>query len=773
MSIAMAISMAVPFNTFAEDYLTRGEVCEMVMKAADDYNADVQKSDVMRGDSDGNLNEDKVATKLETFIMMNRAFGSYPELKGQNLRVAIKDVDYKDIPEWATEDMAPAITAGIADGEDENTFNSDAKVTKTDVQKYLRRVYAIYGTNLKDDFYSTANKNSLETATFFPGQMFGGTLYQMEEDTNNQLEAIIKSCVSSNPEKGSHQEKIKNYYENYLDMDARNSMDISVVQKYLDMAENMQNMTDFQKLYNALNDDFCYSFMGFNICIDDKNSNRYISYLSLPGTDLTQDAYAGKDENSKNVYIKYLEDLLKLTGEDEATAKSDVQTYFEIGKRISEKSLKPSERYELDKTYNIYTLEQISNEFKDLDIKQIFDISGLPNSEEILVDDVGAMKEWAKLFSDSEIEDLKVFTKINIIRFIEPYLGEEYIKLEDEFSKNFYGVSESTDNERKAINLVSATFDDYLGEMYADKYCTDEIKQDVKGMVEDIVKAYNKKIDNLDWMSQTTKEKAKRKLATMDIRVGAPDTFKDIYANADIKSKAEGGSYFQNDIEITKANVKYKIDIASKPVDKTEWDMQPFIINACYNPSNNSITFPMAFLQGIVYDVNFSYEEKLGGIGFVIGHEVSHAFDSSGSQYDEYGNAVDWWTAEDKQKFKELCNKVVDFYDDGEWAPGISNDGKLTLTENIADLGGMSCVIYLASEKEDFDYKKMFEQQCKFFDYIYTREAATVVGVSDSHSAGILRTNKVDQCMDKFYEAFGIQEGDGMYVPKEDRVSIW
>ena len=171
--------------------------------------------------------------------------------------------------------------------------------------------------------------------------------------------------------------------------------------------------------------------------------------------------------------------------------------------------------------------------------------------------------------------------------------------------------------------------------------------------------------------------------------------------------------------------------------------------------------------------MNFSYEEKLGGIGVIVGHEISHAFDSSGSQYDEYGNAVDWWTPEDKQKFKELCNKVVDFYDDREWAPGISNSGELTLTENIADLGGMSCIIELASEKKDFDYKKMFEQNCKFYESIYTRETATIIGASDVHSAGNLRTNKVDQCMDKFYEVYGIQEGDGMYIPKEDRVSVW
>lgn len=772
LALAMTFSMAT-FTAYGEDYLTRGQVCSMVMSAADDYNPDVTKSDVMRGGTDGDLAENRQATKLETFIMMNRAFNGYPELKGHNLRIAIKNANYKDIPQWATEDMSPAVAAGIADGSDNDTFDSEAKVTKTDVEKYLRRVYAIYGTNAKDDYNAAENKTTLENLTIGDGQLLGGTAYQVDELVDSQLASLIEECVSSNAQKGSKEEKIKNLYNNYIDMTARNNTDMSIVKKYLDMAENMKTPADFQTLNETLYKDLGLMLLGFSITSDEKDSTKYITSLNTPDASLQKDVYIGKDENSKNAYISYLENLLILSGEDEATAAAEVNQYFETEKKISAKSLDIAEYYDLSKTYNIYTIDQIDSWFTELDMKKLFEMCGFKSSDKIIVYDKGAAAEAEKLFTTERISDLKNYAKIGIMDFAASYLGEDYIKLSDTFSMEMYGIEDTESIDKKAISLVSNIFDDYVGELYADKYCTEEIEQDVTAIISDTLDVYHEKIDNLDWMSETTKEKAKHKLDTMLVNVGAPDEFEDIYADADIKSGAEGGSYFQNTIEIRKANAKHQQEIFREPVDKTDWVCSPFTVNAFYSPSNNSITFPIAFLQEPAYNINLSYEEKLGRIGAVIGHEISHAFDSSGSQYDENGNAVNWWTDEDKAKFDELCEKVVDYYNSQEWAPGIPVDGELTLTENIADLGGVSSIIALASKKSDFDYKKMFESYTDFWATTYSRETANVIGKNDTHSPGGIRVNRVLQSIDKFYEVYGITESDGMYVPKEERVSIW
>ena len=240
-----------------------------------------------------------------------------------------------------------------------------------------------------------------------------------------------------------------------------------------------------------------------------------------------------------------------------------------------------------------------------------------------------------------------------------------------------------------------------------------------------------------------------------------------------MKSAKDGGSYYQNMIEIAKAMQKEDARLSAEPVDKDQWITTPQTVNAFYMPSFNSVNFPMAFLQAPIYDQNASYEENLGGVGFVIGHELTHAFDSNGAQYDENGNAVNWWTDADKQAFELLCNEVIAYFDGVETAPGIVTDGTLTLTENIADLGAISCITEIGEKKENFDFKKMFESYAKLWMSTASREYLQSMAYADVHSSARVRVDRVLQSCNKFYEVYGIGENDGMFVSPEKRVSIW
>lgn len=327
----------------------------------------------------------------------------------------------------------------------------------------------------------------------------------------------------------------------------------------------------------------------------------------------------------------------------------------------------------------------------------------------------------------------------------------------------------------EAAEVIAEVLPDYVGQIYAERYCSDEIISDVTNMVHDIIGVYRERISNLSWMSEVTKQKAIRKLNTMRIKVGAPDysKVKPSADRADLRSRDEGGSYYQNRIEIAKAERMESAWLSKETVDREEWITTPQTVNAFYMPSFNSVNFPAAFLQAPIYDPEASYEENLGGIGTVIGHEVTHAFDSGGAQYDENGNIADWWTQEDKEAFGRLCGEVTDYFDGVEAAPGITVDGELTLTENIADLGALACVTSLGEKKKDFDFKKMFESYAELWSSVASRGRLQDMVYSDIHSPAKVRVDRVLQSSRKFYEVYGIDKKDGMYVSEEKRVEIW
>ena len=301
------------------------------------------------------------------------------------------------------------------------------------------------------------------------------------------------------------------------------------------------------------------------------------------------------------------------------------------------------------------------------------------------------------------------------------------------------------------------------------------MKEDITEMTHDIIAVYKERIQNLTWMSEETKEKAILKLDHMRINVGAPDydTITSAMDNAQLKSTADGGSYFDNMIEISRAVQMEDVRLFGTPVDKDQWITTPQAVNAFYMPSFNSINFPAAFMQGEIYSEDAAYEENLGTVGTVIAHEISHAFDSSGSQYDEQGNAANWWTEADAAAFDALCQDTIAYYDGQEAAPGIVMDGALTLTENIADLGAMACATAVGEKTEGFDFEAFYKSYANLWLSTSSRETVQYYAESDTHSADAIRVDRVLQSTDKFYEVFGIDADDGMYVPPEERVHIW
>ena len=773
----VAVTALPPAASAAEnDYATRGEVVSMLLSAADDYNPDVQKSDIIRGYGDGDLQEDKTVTRAEAMIMLGRAFGGFPELKGDNLRMAIPKEEFTDIPQWAEAELAPVLNAGIIAGTGNGRFSPDDPVTTGQMETAISRVYALYGTVLQDSFYSTVNRDALDTLEIPAGSTIAGSLYGIMDLANQQVTDLIRETSSSSPAAGSAQEKIKILYDNITDMDARNAAGITPIENDLEAIDSIRSVSGLDDVVLLEGTASALSILAnFSLTVDPQDSSSYMTVFLPASASLAKEIYSGQSETQKNAYLKYITTLLTLCGEEKEEAEADAQAFFDFEKQIADASLSVADQYDLSKVYNIYSLDQLKSLFSAVDLQTVFDRTELKDDSRILVQDVGKMTQVARMLTDENIDGIKNYLKIALIGSCADVLSEDFREAKILYNQESLGTEGSVSLEEEAATLIAQVLPDYVGEIYAEKYCSDEIISDVTEMIHDVIDIYRKRIAELDWMSEATKEQALRKLDTLRIHVGAPDYSQTESAldSADLKSGGEGGSYYQNIIEINKASLKELAELSGEPVDKEQWVTTPQTVNAFYSPSFNSVNFPIAFLQAPVYDPDASYEENLGSVGFVIAHEITHAFDSSGSQYDENGNAANWWTEGDLQTFQRLCQDVVTYFDGVETAPGITVNGALTLTENIADLGAIQCVVSIGEETPDFDFREMFESYAVLWMSTSSREYLEMASYLDTHSPSRVRVDRVLQSTDKFYDVYGITEGDGMYVAPEDRVRIW
>ncbi len=754
---------------------TRGEVAQMVLQAADDYNPGVSLKDILQGDEKGDLREGEPATRAEALVMLQRAFGDLPAPVGDNARNAIPAGDFTDIPFWAKDALADVFEAGIVAGTSETTFDAGSPVTAEQMQRFIGRVYALEGSNPKDDFYAAVNKEALDSSVISEGQMNSGTLYDMMND-DSRVSGIIEEAAKGKRQKGSPEQKIGDFYNNILDWDARNAAGITPVKPYLEAIDGAQTLDEVLAVADRMKRELYQAGLRtFGLTIDAKDSNRYIVTFSSIAPSLSKDIYEKDGGKEKDAFLKYLKALLVLGGYAEEDAERQAKLYWEADRVLAAAKLEQQDYGNVEKIYNIFTFSELKEMFPEAGLDSAYSISGLAESSQILVSDVGLLKAAAPYFSEEHVDYLKTRLRIELLAGFGGTLNREFQDAAETYQQELLGTSGSITDEYRASQIVQQQFGAEIGRVYAEKYFSPEAKADVEEMVHEFLEIYEQRIRGLDWMSEATKEKAVEKLHSMSIKVGYPDDddWDDSMDAVDIKSVAEGGSYFANMVEIARVTREYLIDMQGKPVDKSIWAMNVYTVNACYIAQFNEIVFPAGILRAPMYDVNNTREQNLGGIGYIIAHEITHAFDNNGAKFGKDGNAEDWWTAEDYAAFQKLCSRVVAHYDGAEGSNGVACKGELTLSENIADLGAAACVTEAAKRMENPDFKQLFETMARSWESTATRSTRQYVAQVDVHAPDKLRVNRVLVNLPEFYEAFDIGPGDGMYVAPEDRVLIW
>lgn len=754
---------------------TRGEVAQMVLQAADDYNPGVSLKDILQGDEKGDLREGEPATRAEALVMLQRAFGDLPAPVGDNARNAIPAGDFTDIPFWAKDALADVFEAGIVAGTSETTFDAGSPVTAEQMQRFIGRVYALEGSNPKDDFYAAVNKEALDSSVIPEGQMNSGTLYDMMND-DSRVSGIIEEAAKEKHQKGSPEQKIGDFYNNILDWDARNAAGITPVKPYLEAIDGAQTLDEVLAVADRMKRELYQAGLRtFGLTIDAKDSNRYIVTFSSIAPSLSKDIYEKDGGKEKDAFLKYLKALLVLGGYAEEDAERQAKLYWEADRVLAAAKLEQQDYGNVEKIYNIFTFSELKEMFPEAGLDSAYAISGLAESSQILVSDVGLLKAAAPYFSEEHVDYLKTRLRIELLAGFGGTLNREFQDAAETYQQELLGTSGSVTDEYRASQIVQQQFGAEIGRVYAEKYFSPEAKADVEEMVHEFLEIYEQRIRGLDWMSEATKEKAVEKLHSMSIKVGYPDDddWDDSMDAVDIESVAEGGSYFANMVEIARVTREYLIDMQGKPVDKSIWAMNVYTVNACYIAQFNEIVFPAGILRAPMYDVNNTREQNLGGIGYIIAHEITHAFDNNGAKFGKDGNAEDWWTAEDYAAFQKLCSRVVAHYDGAEGSNGVACKGELTLSENIADLGAAACVTEAAKRMENPDFKQLFETMARSWESTATRSTRQYVAQVDVHAPDKLRVNRVLVNLPEFYEAFDIGPGDGMYVAPEDRVLIW
>ena len=640
-----------------------------------------------------------------------------------------------------------------------------------------------------DNFFRYVNGTWLDKTEIPSDRTSWGSFNELLKKTDADALAILKEA-SKNPKYKSDtdQGKAINLYSTILDTVARNKQGITPLKPYLAKIDKVKNVEDLQKLLIEMEPIGGIGFFGVGVGADDKNSDKNSLNLGVSGLGLPdKDYYTSEEKDTKEKREKYelhIARMLQFAGESAAEAKVNAAKILALEKELSSPRLDRVERRDGRLQYNPMTIAELQKITPAINWKKYFDGIGFTKLDSVIVSEPKYMKALQTILAKNNVSAWKEYMKWDLINGASGLLSTDIEAANfDFYGKTLTGAIKQRPREDRALQTVNGTIGEALGKLYVEKMFPAEAKEKAEKMINNIIIAYANRINNLPWMSAETKVKAIEKLNKINIKIGYPDKWKD-YSSLEIKSVADGGSYLSNIKNLSKWNFKKGIDKLDEPVDKTEWYMSPQTVNAYYNPPYNEIVFPAAILQAPFYNYQADEAVNYGGIGAVIGHEISHGFDDSGARYNADGNLVDWWTADDLEQFTKLGTALADQYSALEPLPGVHVDGKFTLGENIGDLGGVNAAydglqLYL-KENGDPGLIDGFTPDQRFFISWATvwrtkmRDEAIKNQVkTDPHSPGMYRAYVPTQNVDAFYKAFNIKKGDGMYIEPEKRVKIW
>lgn len=628
---------------------------------------------------------------------------------------------------------------------------------------------------IQDDLYQAVNGKWLETAIIPSDRPSTGGFVQLDEDVEKKMMNDLRKMADG--EITSEIPSLKDavlLYQKVMDATRRNKEGITPLLPALEKIKNIKtvkDLNDHAKELALLNVDLPFNF---GVEPDMKDATKHSFAILGPSIILPDTTYYDEKNPAKKKLLSIYADMVKKALSYTPLSKEEQETYLQdtlqFDELVAHKVKSQVEWADYVKNYNPMKTEDVASFLLPFDFSSFLkDIYQENIPEEVIVYDPKAIKEMNGYFS---VETFPLYIHWAYVNFLIRSLGytsEELSSLSNTYKRALRGIEKDPDLEKNAYHLASNLFSEPIGVYYGRTYFGEEAKKDVISLVKKIISTYKEKMRNNTFLEEKTKEKAILKLDTIVIKMGYPDKIDDFYLRLKVNKEE---SLYKTMESLSREKILHNLEELHEEVDRSKWGMPGHMVNACYNPTCNDITFPAAILQKPFYSLSQSVSENLGGIGAVIGHEISHAFDNNGAQFDEKGNLNNWWSKKDYEAFQALTKKMIEEWDKIPFHGGEVN-GELIVSENIADNGGMSVTLSIMKTLKEKDYQAYFKNWARIWCMKAKKEYTLLLLASDVHAPCELRANIQPRNFPEWYEAFSVNENDKMYLPEEKRVVIW
>lgn len=635
-----------------------------------------------------------------------------------------------------------------------------------------------------DDFYQYAGGGWLKANPMKPEYSSYGVFNDLAETNRKQIRELFENLSKEKHAFGSVGQKVADLYNMAMDSVRLNKEGAAPLQKDLDKVKAFSKKADFtafiadQHLYKG------NPFFGIGVDTDLKNSDLNVMWLSAGTSGLPdRDYYLNTDADSKKkqeAYRAYLSKIFQLSGYKKKEAEKAAKVIYNIEYQFAEAKMSRAEARDYNKLYNIYTIDMLQKDYPAIQWAKYFELMGVKDVKQVILTEPKVMAVAQKLMSTLSEQDIKYYVAGLIIKSSTSVLSDDFVNANfDFYGRLLNGQKEQKARWKRALGFPNSLLGEAVGELYVSKYFAGESKAKMLKLIDNLRKALATRIANLTWMNDTTKINALVKLNSFTVKVGYPDKWRD-YSKLTIDPAK---SLYDNVAAATYVETLRNLEKFGKPVDKSEWGMTPQTVNAYYNPTTNEICFPAAILQAPFFDVNADDATNYGAIGVVIGHEMTHGFDDQGRNFNADGNMVDWWTAGDSKRFTAAAEKLAAQFDQITVVGDLKANGHLTLGENIADQGGLRISYDAFKTTQQFQEGKEIDgftpAQRFYLSYgriwaeHMTEEAIYQQTKSDPHSIGRNRVNATLRNIDTWYDAFGVKEGDKMWLAPAERAIVW
>ena len=634
-----------------------------------------------------------------------------------------------------------------------------------------------------DDFYLYATGGWQEANPIPDENSRYGTFDKLREENQKQVQGLIEELGAEDHKQGTNAQKVGDLYSIGIDSVKLNAEGFEPLKPILADIKAATSKKDIVKLMAQVSKYAANPFFGFYVGADDKNSSMNIVHIFQSGIGMGEREYYIEQDDKSNLlrqeYVNMIKTQFKNIGYTEAEAAKSANEAMKIETELAKNHFTKEMRRLPEKNYHKLKFEDLEKEVAPFEWAYYFEQVGANKIDALNVSQIEPIRAAINIINTESMDKLKSYLNWTVIRSAANYLSDDFVNANFEFyGKTMSGSKELRPRWKRSIDAVNGALGEAVGQLYVERYFPAEAKERMLTLVSNLQESLGERITNLEWMSDETKAKAHEKLSTFIVKIGYPDKWKD-YSTLEVKDD----SYFANIIRASKFEYQEMLDELGKPVDKSKWHMSPQTVNAYYNPSSNEICFPAGILQPPFFYMNADDAVNYGGIGVVIGHEMTHGFDDQGRKFDKVGNLNEWWTADDATSFDERANVLVNYFDNIEVIDTVRANGTYTLGENIADHGGLqvSHNAFLKT-KESQSAKPIdgFTPEQRFFLSYATLWAGNVRDAEimrltkiDPHSLGKWRVNGALPHINAWYDAFDIKETNAMYLPKEKRASIW